>query len=89
MKKLVEVIEVENEGFTKLLGETVTFYCANYIYHGVLTGINETCLLIKNPSIIYDTGPHDKDFENIQSMHMNELYINKSFVESFGVFGHD
>lgn len=49
MKKIIE--EKEGEGFEKLLGERITVFCANYIYTGTLSGVNETCLLLTNPSI--------------------------------------
>ena len=41
MKKIVQ--EVTGEGLEKLLGERVTLFCANYIYTGVLAGVNELC----------------------------------------------
>lgn len=36
MKKLMHVTEVDGEGIEALLGENVTFFCLNYIYHGKL-----------------------------------------------------
>ena len=85
MKKLVEITEVEKEGFIKLLGRNVTFFCLNYIYHGELIGVNDTCVLIKNPSLIYETGSFsDKQFKDMQSLCTDEFYISISCIESFG-----
>ena len=85
MKKLVTVTEVENEGLMKLMGKKVTFFCLNYIYTGDLIGINDTCVLISNPAIVYETGPFtDKTFKDEQSLCVAEFYIQKCCIESFG-----
>ena len=54
MKKLVE--QVDGEGLEGLLGEEVLLLCANYFYTGKLTGVNKTCVLLTDPSIVYETG---------------------------------
>jgi hypothetical protein len=85
MKKLVEITEVKEEGLFKLLGKNVTFFCLNYIYHGELIGVNDTCVLIKNPSIVYETGKFsDSSFKDIQSLCVKEFYIAMNCIESFG-----
>ena len=82
MKKLVEV---ENEGFESLLGEVITVFCLNYIYTGKLIGVNTTCILLDEPKIVYETGSFDsKDWKDAQSL-PNEMYIQTSCIESFGV----
>ena len=82
MKKLIQ--EVENEGFEKLMGETVTLFCLNYFYNGKLVGVNDTCILIQDPKIIYETGNFsNSSWKDIQSMGIDELYIQKNAVESF------
>ena len=74
MKKIIE--EKEGEGFEKLLGETITVFCANYIYTGKLTGVNETTLLLTDPMIVYETGSFSDK---------KEWYILINAIESFGV----
>lgn len=84
MKRLVT--EVENEGFEKLLGETVTLMCLNYFYNGKLVGVNETCVLIESPKLIYETGRWtDANWKDAQDMGIDELYVQKNAIESFGV----
>lgn len=86
MKKIVEVMEVENEGMIKLMGKKVTFFCLNYIYTGELIGVNETCILLKNPAIVYETGSFsDSKFKDEQSLCVEEFYLQKGCIESFGV----
>ena len=86
MKKMVEVQEIENEGLVKLLGEEVTFFCLNYIYTGKLTGVNESCVLIENPRLVYETGKFsEKGFKDAQSLETKEFYIAMNCIESFGV----
>ena len=83
MKKLVE--EIEGEGLTKLMGERVTLLCLNYIYTGKLMGVNETCVLLTDPSIVYETGPWgDKKWKDAQVL-PSDLYVMCSAIESFGI----
>jgi len=86
MKKLVEIQNVENEGMMKLMGKRVTFFCLNYIYVGELVGVNDTCALISNPAIVYETGAFtDKKYKDEQSLNVPEFYIQLNCIESFGV----
>ena len=87
MKKVISVptIEVEGEGLTALLGKRVTIFCAVYIYTGDLVGVNDTCVLLNNAAIVYETGAFsDKAWADAQSL-PNEWYVQKSMIESFGV----
>ena len=82
MRKLVQ--EVENEGFEKLLGETVTLFCLNYFYNGKLVGVNDACVLLSEPKIIYETGAFtDSKWKDAQSLGVDELYVQKAAIESF------
>lgn len=82
MKKLVT--EVQGEGLEKLIGETVTLFCLNYFYNGKLVGVNDTCVLLSDPKIIYETGKFtDSSWKDIQSMGIDELYVQISAIESF------
>jgi hypothetical protein len=84
MKKLVTVEEVEGEGLVGLMGKNVTFFCMNYIYTGKLTGVNDTCVMLEKPSIVYETGPFgDTSWKDDQPLPDN-LYVQLSAVESFG-----
>lgn len=85
LKKIVSVQEIEGEGLTALLGERVTLFCLNYIYTGDLVGVNDTCVLLSDPSIVYETGAFDtaswKDAQKLP----NSLYVQTSAIEAFGV----
>jgi hypothetical protein len=84
MKKLV--VEEENEGLIKLMGKRVTFFCMNYIYAGELIGVNDDCVLIKDPYIVYETGSFsDSSYSDEQSLKVDEFYVMKNTIESFGV----
>lgn len=84
MKKIVEVTEVEGEGLTALLGENVMLFCLNYIYAGKLIGVNQTCVLLDNPKIVYETGPLvASDFKDAQPF-PSQFYVMVSAIESFG-----
>ena len=82
MKKIIE--ETQAEGLEKLLGERVTLFCMNYIYTGVLTGVNETCVLLADAAIVYETGPFDeKSWKDVQAL-PNDWYVQTASIESFG-----
>jgi hypothetical protein len=82
MRKIVQ--EVSGEGLDKLLGDRVTLFCANYIYTGVLSGINETCVLLTDAAVVYETGPFgDKKWKDAQSL-PESWYVNIGSIESFG-----
>ena len=83
MKKLIE--EDTSEGLVKLMGERVTFFCMNYIYTGKLVGVNETCVLLTNAAIVYETGRLDDDaWKDAQNL-PHDLYVQTSAIESFMV----
>ena len=82
MKKIVQ--EVSGEGLEKLLGERITIFCLNYIYTGVLAEVNESCVLLTNAAIVYETGPFiDKKWKDAQSL-PNSWYVQIACIESFG-----
>jgi len=86
MKKLVSVTEVLGEGLISLLGEKVILLCMNYFYTGVLEGVNTDCVLLKDPSIVYETGPwSDKTWKDAQRLGIDKLYIQIGAIESFGL----
>ena len=76
--------EVEKEGFMSLLGKRITLFCAVYIYTGKLVGVNDTCIKLEDPAIVYETGPfNDKKWKDAQSL-PNTIYIQTGMVEAFG-----
>ena len=83
MRKIVE--EVGGEGLEKLLGEVITLFCANYIYTGMLSGVNDTCVLLTDASIVYETGDFtDKGWKDAQKLPGKEWYVQTLAIESFG-----
>jgi len=86
MKKLVNVVETNESAFESLMGEQITLFCLNYIYHGQLIGVNDENIMLKNPKIVYETGKFSDDgFKDAQSLCCDEFFIQKGVIESFGV----
>ena len=87
MKKIVSVTEVEGEGLVALLGERVTLFCMNYIYEGELVGVNDSCVMLKDADVVYETGPYTsttrKDAQRISGV----WYVQAGAIESFGKIG--
>lgn len=84
MKKVIQVTEVEGEGLVALLDKHVMLFCLNYIYTGKLIGVNNTCVLLENPKIVYETGAFDKtSFVDAQALPF-QIYVQTAAIESFG-----
>lgn len=85
MKKLVKVEEIEGEGLMALLGERVTLFCLNYIYTGKLIGVNQSCVLLEEAYVVYNTGAFDTR-EWTDAQRIGKLwYVQNSAIESFGL----
>ena len=85
MKKLVRCEEVEGEGLLALMGQVVTLFCVNYFWTGELVGVNDDCVLLRKPKIVYETGDFsDKSWKDAQAL-PNDMYVMKSAIEAFGV----
>lgn len=83
MKKIVQVTEVDGEGLVALLNKRVLVFCMNYIYTGELEGVNTSCILLKDASVVYETGAFtSKTFGDAQKI--GSLYIQTNSIESFG-----
>ena len=83
MKKLV--VEDEQEGLISLLGEKVLIMTSGYFYTGKLVGVNDTCVKLEDPSIVYETGEWTlENFKDEQSMDRAFHYIQMNAIESFG-----
>ena len=80
------IVEIENAGLESLLGEKVTLLCANYFYTGKLVGVNDFCVELESPEIIYETGPwQDAEYEDAQALPCKTLNVCIGFIESFGL----
>ena len=82
MKK---IIEDKDDGLLSLLGENVTFLCMNYFYTGKLVGVNETCVKLEDPKIVYETGEWStKSWKDAQSL-PGDIYVQIAAIEAYGV----
>jgi len=83
MKKIIE--EVSDEGLEKLLGERITIFALNYIYTGKLAGVNDSCVLLEDAAIVYETGVFtDKKWKDVQELPC-DWYVSRQSIESFGL----
>ena len=84
MKKIIEVTDAQ--GLESLLGEDVLLLCSAYFYIGKLVGVNETCVELADPSIVYETGKwSDKGYTDVQKLHCKTFFVSRHAIESFGV----
>ena len=86
MKKLVEVQEVDGEGFEALLGEQVLLFGLNYIYAGKLVGVNERFVQLEGARIVYETGAFTTSgYSDAQALPGKVWYVQLSAIESYGL----
>lgn len=87
MKRIMNVVETENDGLEKLLGEYVELYCLNYIYCGLLIGVNENDVCLGECQIVYETGKLDDHsaYKFAESFNQEERFIQKAHIESYGL----
>jgi hypothetical protein len=86
MKTLVQVQEVEGEGLIGLLNQRITLFCGVYIYTGLLVGVNETCVKLQDPLIVYETGElTSKGWKDAQKLPHRIWYVQTNAIESFGL----
>lgn len=87
MKKIVE--QVDTEGLEKLLGENVMVLCMNYFYHGKLSGVNESDILLTDASIVFDVGSwEENEFGSAEKM-PSPLYVRTAAIESYLVLNNE
>jgi homoserine acetyltransferase len=82
MKKIIE--QVDNEGLESLLGKKVELWCLNYIYYGTLTGVNDTCVLLEDAYVVYETGELTASSHKDKQKLPGKWYVQTSAIESFG-----
>ena len=67
-----------------LIGKRITCFCAAYIYTGDLVGVNDTCIKLENPAIVYETGAFiDPKWKDAQAP-PNTIYLKTDMIEAFG-----
>jgi hypothetical protein len=68
-----------------LMGQRITLFGQNYIWTGLLVGINDTFVKLDNPSIVYETGPfEDSKWTDAQAL-PKSIYVMLAAVEAFGL----
>ena len=85
MKKFVNIETVEVEGLEALGGEQVLLFGMNYIYAGVLSGVNESFVQLTDAKIVYETGPFTQaGYKDAQPLPEGVWYVQRGSIESFG-----
>lgn len=83
MKRLIE--DNNTNPLIELMGLRCTFFCANYIYTGKLIGVNDTCVLLDDAGIVYETGALNTDkWSDMQAL-PKQWYVMLNAIESFGL----
>ena len=82
MKKIIECDQ--KNGLESLLGERVLLMCLNYFYVGKLMGVNRTCVMLHDASIVYETGDWSaSSWKDAQAVQRSVVYVRLAAIESF------
>ena len=66
------------------VGKRITLFCVNYIYTGDLVAVDDMCVTLDKPAIVYETGPFTTPaWQDAQSL-PHTINVMITAVESFG-----
>ena len=88
-KKVKDILKVEVakdkdiKELSDLVGQTYTFWCVRYIYHGTVEKVNATFVTLKDAAIVYDTGELNASSASDMQALPKGVQIIWSAVESF------
>lgn len=85
---LKDQLGVENikevNSLDELVGDTFAFQCARYIYHGKVTNVTPTHIVLKDAAIVYDTGELTaSQATDKQMLPQKTLFLMRQAIESF------
>lgn len=81
----IENHEATNSGLEGFINKKVLIFTSGYFYTGVLVGVSDTCVKIKDPMIVYETGCFsESEYKDVQKLHCDFWYVQTSAIESFG-----
>jgi hypothetical protein len=83
MKKIVTVTEVENEGFMAFMGKRILIMAQSFFYDGILSGVNEKCVLLEDAYIVLSAGDFQKKGYDCAEKIDGPCYVAIPAVESF------
>lgn len=82
---MIKLIEDKQDGLVSLMGKRVLLMCAGYFYEGKLVGMNDQCVKLEDPGIVYSTGTWtDKNYADRQALHSDVWFVSLGLIESFG-----
>jgi hypothetical protein len=81
MKRL---IETAGDGMESHLEEKVTLFCINYIYTGVLSGVNDADVELIDAKIVYETGELNSGEWKDAQLLPSPWNVRTAAIESWG-----
>lgn len=86
MKRVVSVVETDGDGLVSLMGKRVQLWCMNYIYAGVLVGVNEKDVALRDAGVVYETGElRGDEASDLQLLPGPEWFVRTAAIESYGL----
>lgn len=78
---------MRNQELVSLVGLDVVLLCVNYIYAGRLVSVSDSCVVLDDAKIVYETGEWAaKAWKDAQAFPA-PLAVRIDAIESFGVSG--
>jgi hypothetical protein len=66
----------------EFIGKSITVFCMNYIYAGILDDVDDVFIVLKNAAVVYVTGPFNNNHFTEAEKLPHRLYISIRSVES-------
>ena len=80
------MIEEDEEGFISLIGKNILIVTSEYFYGGILEGVNDTCVKLRDTSIVYSSGSwSDTMTKDTKRFKADFWYVQRCLIESFGL----
>ena len=86
IKDIVEKEQSKEKDFKNLqdlVGQTYTFWCARYIYHGRVKSVNSSYIVLEDAGIVYETGELNASMATDLQALPNNCQIAWGAIESF------
>jgi len=76
-----EIKEIKN--LDDLVGETLCFQCARYIYHGKVKTVNSDYIELEKAGVVFETGDYSNDSPSDMQELPNGVFVMRESIESF------
>lgn len=82
-EKLPELKPVVIESMDDIVGQTLVFQCARYIYHGSVRKVTATYIELEKASVVFETGEYTANQPADKQKVPNNIFVMRQSIEAF------